>query len=123
MDRSQLKPKTKIISAASFPDDDPYQVYIEEDGSNQRSNNNFWASQKLVGNEENGKDININPSETNEKNTVSNIHQNNDNGNESNAYQINVYQSGSNSQRESESTASSSSLEIQDNSDLGSTRM
>jgi hypothetical protein len=123
MDRAQLKPKNKIISAASFPDDDPYQGGFEDDRINQRSNNNFCTNQELVNNKGNGKEDNFNPIETNEKNTASNIHENDNYGCKSNTYQSNSYQSSSNSEKESESTTSSCSLEIQDNSGLGSTRM
>ena len=123
MDRAQLKPKNKIISAASFPDDDPYQGYFEEDANNERSNNNFWINQELDSNKGNDKEVNLNPIETNDNNTVSNTHENDNYGNKLDAYQSNSNQSCSNSQRESESTTSSCSLEIQDNSGLGSTRM
>ena len=123
MDRAQLKPRNKVISAASFPDDDPYQAYFKEDESNQRSNNNFWINQELSSNKENDQEVNSNATETNENNTESHIQENENYGSHDNAYQSNSNQSCSNSQSEFESTTSSCSLEIQDNSGLGSTRM
>ena len=129
MDRSQLRDKHNIISAASFPDDDPYQVCLEKELVNQHDitkKDNVLSKQGQILGEgfvNGGKEINMTFSQQNNFNKTSNCRQNSNFFEELDAYQSNSDHSRSTSQMENESTSSLSSSETRDNSGMSSTRM
>ena len=136
MDRVQLKNKTRPISAASFPDYDPYQELVSfgVNGNTQlgkalyENGKKFYDQETIPKNDSKVKSDKryLSSNNTKDIDLTSNYRQNDlmeEFVKELEAYQSNSDLSHSMGQRESESTSSSCSLEVQANSDLGTTRM
>ena len=128
MDRTKHRNKDRVISAASFPDEDPYQMSLRNDPYSQANDIDLWSNTGQNDIQEDHKSNNL---VNTDKIPLPK------NGEKTNTFryditlfdkleethQVNSGESHSSSQRESESTSSSHSLDIQDNSGFGSTRM
>ena len=128
MDRTRQKNKDRVISAASFPDEDPYQMSSGNDPYSQTNDIDLWSntgqnsiqedhkSNQLVNTDKiplpkNGEKTNTFSYDITLFDKLEDTHQ------------VNSGESPSSSQRVSESTSSSHSLDIQDSAGFGSTRM
>ena len=125
MDRERGRAKERVISAASFPDDDPYHVSF---GDSIIQNCDLWSKSGMEVDKENILDDNNAMLEDNlpprNQEGTENLNTNNINLlGESEDSQTYSDQSRSSSQRESESASSGYSIEFQDEIGLGITRM
>ena len=128
MDRTKQKNKDRVISAASFPDEDPYQMSLRNDPYSQTNDIDLWSNTEhnaIQEDNKSNKQVNMDktsfPKNGESTNTFSYDITLFDKLEE--ADQVNSGESHSSSQRESESTSSSHSLDIQDSAGFGSTRM
>ena len=122
MDRAKCRDRDGVISAASFPDDDPYQLSFENDKRTITNDIDLWSKTEVETNHENLRNNNqlvIDETEGTAKHSYGiNLLEELDA-----THQTNTDESHSSSQRESESASSSYSLEFLDSTGLGSTRM
>ena len=122
MDRAKSRERDGVISAASFPDDDPYQILFENDQHNKTNDLDLWSKTELSTNRENLRNNNQLMMDGTEK-SAKNSYDINFLEESGATHHTNTDESNSSSQRESESASSSYSLEFVDNTGLGSTRM
>ena len=122
MDRAKCRERDSVISAASFPDDDPYQISFKDDSRTITNDIDLWSKTELKRNHENMRNNNqLVMDETDE--TAKHSYDINLLEELDATHQTNTDESHSSSQRESESASSSYSLEFLDSTGLGSTRM
>lgn len=122
MDRSKFRDRDRVISAASFPDDDPYQMSFENNKQSKTNDIDLRSRTEATTNIENVRNNNqLVMDET--EGTVKLSHRINLLEELDAELQTNTDESHSSSQRESESASSTYSLEFQDHAALGSTRM
>ena len=122
MDRAKCRDRDGVISAASFPDDDPYQILFKNDQHTITNDIDLWSKTELKVNNENLRNNNqlmVDETEGTVKHSYGiNLLEESDA-----THQTSTDESHSSGQRESESASSSYSLEFLDSTGLGSTRM
>ena len=122
MDRAKCRDRDGVISAASFPDDDPYQISFKNDQHTITNDIDLWSKTELKANNENLRNNNqlvVDETEGTVKHSYGiNLLEESDA-----THQTSTDESHSSGQRESESASSSYSLEFLDSTGLGSTRM